>query len=74
LRKACGGCPHNKCHNCPVKIEDLEEVAIRAALNHGAPESMWIPDPDTGEMIYVKMRDPSDEAVALLKKIYGRKE
>lgn len=73
----CGSCPENKCRNCPVRPltdEEIEDLAIKSALNHGAPESMAIPDPDTGEYVWVEMRNPSPEAIAVLKKIYKDKK
>lgn len=78
MKKACGGCPENKCHNCPVKDElferRIEKAAIQSAQNMGAAEKMWIPDPDTGEMVFVDLKNPSDQAILVLEKIYGTVE
>lgn len=70
MKKACGGCPENKCHNCPVKELDIEKAAIRSAQNMGAAEEMYIPDPKTGEIVYVNVKNPSDEAIELLGRLF----
>lgn len=49
--------------------EEIEEAAIKSALNHGAFERGWIPDPDTGEYVYVDLKNPSAEAIEVMGKI-----
>lgn len=73
MKKPCGRCPFNKCKNCPIDTAAIEEAAIKSAANHGTPEKMWIPDPDTGKTIYVDMKNPSHEAMVLLEKMFGDK-
>ena len=48
----------------------IEEAALKSAANFGAAEKMWIPDPDSGEMVFIDMDKPSDEALILLRKLY----
>lgn len=67
MKKPCRACPTKKCGNCPVAIE---EAALKSAANFGAAEKMWIPDPDSGEMVFIDMDKPSDEALILLRKLY----
>lgn len=53
--------------------EEMEAAAIAAANNFGPAEQMWIPDPDTGVYVFVDMKKPSDEALVVLQKIYGKR-
>jgi hypothetical protein len=71
-KKPCRSCPTNKCSNCPVDTAAIEEAAIRSAANHGMPEEMWVPDPDTGETVYINVKNPSDKAVKLLDKLFWK--
>lgn len=74
MKRACGGCPENKCHNCPVRDElferRMEKAAMKSAENMGAAEEMYIPDPVTGVMVYVNIKNPSEEAVELLRRLF----
>ena len=49
--------------------EEMEAAALKAIENFGAPEVLYIPDPDTGEMVLVDIHNPSEEAIEVLYKI-----
>ena len=73
MKKPCGRCPFNGCKNCPADVSAIEEAALKSVANFGAPDKLWIPDPDTGEMIFIDMKNPSEEAMVLLHKLFGDK-
>jgi hypothetical protein len=74
MKKPCGRCPYNGCKNCPVDPVTIEEAAIKSAENMGPAEKLWIPDPETGEQVFVDMKNPSAEAMVLLEKLFGEKK
>jgi len=74
VKKPCGRCPFNACKNCPVDPAAVEEAALKSAANMGASDKLWIPDPNTGELIFIDMKNPSDEAMVLLDKLFGEKK
>jgi len=71
-KKPCKSCPLNRCKNCPVDIEKLEAAAIKSAENFGMPEKLWIEDTETGEMVFINMKEPSERAIKMLAKIYSQ--
>lgn len=68
--KRCGRCPTMNCEGCPVAA-NIEEAAIKSAQNHGAPEVLWIIDAETDISVKVEMKNPSEEAKALLHKMFN---
>jgi hypothetical protein len=54
-----------------LKAEDVEYAAIKSAENFGMPEKMWIEDTETGEMVFVNMKNPSEKAIEMLWRVYN---
>ena len=47
----------------------VEEATQQCLDNFGTPETMYVPDPDTGEYVFIDFLDPTPEAKECLRKI-----
>jgi hypothetical protein len=47
----------------------IEEASLQSAANFGIPEAMYMPDPDTGEYVFIDFANPTPEAKECLRKI-----
>lgn len=49
--------------------EKLEELVRISQENFGCPRILYIPDPTSGNTVYVDLDNPSEEALELLRKL-----
>lgn len=53
--------------------EEVEAAHMRSAMNHGASNISYLQDPDTAEWVRIDIKNPSQEAIDLLTKLYKDK-
>jgi len=50
-------------------MEEIEEAARINMENFGAPDILYLEDPDTGEFVKVNVKNPSEEDIKFLKRL-----
>ena len=76
MKKPCRSCPNNKCKNCPVKepsVDIIEYAALQSQANFGMPEKLIMEDPESGELVFIDMKNPTKEGLETLQRIMNWK-